>query len=655
MADNNLIATLSVGAVKVSDEEVNTRLDNLENSVDNKADKSEIPTKVSELENDSNYASETFVANKIAEAQLAGSNIDLSGYATKDELNTKANKTDIPTKSSQLTNDSGYLTSIPEEYVTETELSAKGYATETYVTNKIAEANLSGGEVDLSGYATKEELNAKANTSDIPTNTSQLTNDSGFITSIPEEYVTETELDSSLSNLDASTLNGIYFSQPMTKEEYDSIETKDENIIYIIDEDSSIISVPDYSETDAGKVLTVNNDGTSLSWLDSPSGLTTEQSTQLSSAYEHSQSVHVQSSDIPTKTSQLTNDSGFITELDSNYILTSVSGKKFKLVVSDAGELSAEAIINYANIIVNLTEITINENSNGTFAITLDSAPTDSQDVSITVDNSNVTISPDTVTFTSSNYNVEQIITVTALHDSDSYVDSNSIITISSDNVESKIVNVTIKNIDSNSSLVQDSLLSSYKAINATDNIIPDLTGNNDITLEGTPTIENGYVIFEGTDGKGGATLSGFTNNGEGDWTVQICVNLNSTIKGTLISIGSYGTYSTMGDETVSWNNIIQTNIKTISFDYHTLSIYELHPRDTDFVVSVVKSGESYSIYYDDIQKGSKAVSGAMSSYSKMTILETTEAYTRKFKALAIYNKALSEDEIINNVNVLKE
>lgn len=36
----------------------------------------------------------------------------------------------IPTKTSELTNDSGYLTSVPNEYITETELSTKGYLTE---------------------------------------------------------------------------------------------------------------------------------------------------------------------------------------------------------------------------------------------------------------------------------------------------------------------------------------------------------------------------------------------------------------------------------------------------------------------------------------------------------------------------------------------
>ena len=88
----------------------------------------------------------------------------------------------IPTKTSQLTNDSGYITNIPDEYITETELNAKGYATtsqmptvptnvseftndanyasQTYVNNKIAEASLSGGQVDLSGYVTRETGNA---------------------------------------------------------------------------------------------------------------------------------------------------------------------------------------------------------------------------------------------------------------------------------------------------------------------------------------------------------------------------------------------------------------------------------------------------------------------------------------------------------------
>lgn len=59
------------------------------------------------------------------------------------QLTDYAKTTDIPTKTSQLTNDSNFLISIPSEYITETELEAKGYLTE---------------HQDISGLATKEEI-----------------------------------------------------------------------------------------------------------------------------------------------------------------------------------------------------------------------------------------------------------------------------------------------------------------------------------------------------------------------------------------------------------------------------------------------------------------------------------------------------------------
>lgn len=115
--------------------------------------------------NETNTTSDAYIKNKP------------TNLATTDDIPA------VPTKTSQLTNDSGYITNIPGEYITETELNAKGYATtsqipvvptnvseftndanyasETFVTNKIAEASLSGGgEVDLSGYVTKELGNA---------------------------------------------------------------------------------------------------------------------------------------------------------------------------------------------------------------------------------------------------------------------------------------------------------------------------------------------------------------------------------------------------------------------------------------------------------------------------------------------------------------
>lgn len=46
-----------------------------------------VVTKTSQLTNDANYASETFVTNKIAEAQLGGGEVDLSEYVTKETGN----------------------------------------------------------------------------------------------------------------------------------------------------------------------------------------------------------------------------------------------------------------------------------------------------------------------------------------------------------------------------------------------------------------------------------------------------------------------------------------------------------------------------------------------------------------------------------------
>ena len=179
--------------------------------------------------------------------------VDLSGYATKDELNSKANTSDIPTNTSELNNDSGFLTSIPSEYVTETEMNE-------------AIANVSsGGSVDLSGYATKDELNTKANTSDIPTNTSELYNDSGFLTSIPSEYVTEQEMNEAIANVSILNQNG---NTPLriwagTQQEYDELLTYDDSIVYLIEGRSSAI-VTRYTITNNLTNVSTSNSANSI-------------------------------------------------------------------------------------------------------------------------------------------------------------------------------------------------------------------------------------------------------------------------------------------------------------------------------------------------------------------------------------------------------
>lgn len=62
----------------------------------------------------------------------------------------------IPTKVSQLTNDSGYLKSIPTEYITETELNGKGYLTEHQdISGKVDK--ISGKGLSTNDYTTAEK------------------------------------------------------------------------------------------------------------------------------------------------------------------------------------------------------------------------------------------------------------------------------------------------------------------------------------------------------------------------------------------------------------------------------------------------------------------------------------------------------------------
>lgn len=88
------------------------------------SDLPKIPSKVSDLNNDLSFATQSFVTNKIAEAKLEQSEIDLNGFATKDDLN---NYVTLDIMGSTLA-----------DYVTFTDLEGEGFTTQAYVDNQIA-------------------------------------------------------------------------------------------------------------------------------------------------------------------------------------------------------------------------------------------------------------------------------------------------------------------------------------------------------------------------------------------------------------------------------------------------------------------------------------------------------------------------------------
>jgi hypothetical protein len=137
-------------------------------------------------------------------------------YATRTELNEAVSNIDLEDYYTKGQSDSkyqpkgNYLTSIPAEYVTETELTGKNYATKTEVNSKqnqlvsgtniktingesiLGSGNIEikGGSADLEGYATE-----------------QWVEDKGYLTSIPSEYITETELEARLENVEVDLTN----------------------------------------------------------------------------------------------------------------------------------------------------------------------------------------------------------------------------------------------------------------------------------------------------------------------------------------------------------------------------------------------------------------------------------------------------------------
>ena len=202
-------------ANKVSSKAEQTDVDTLLQTVDTKADKTIVDDLVDRVD-----------GIKVP---------SLDGYATEKFVGDEIKKIDIPTKVSELENDVNYLTEHQSlvGYATEKWVGEQGYLTEIptdYLTKEKADelyapsGSTGSGSVDLSSYATKEFVGVEISKIDIPTKVSELENDRNYLTehqdisgkqdkitdldvirenaelgatalrSIPEEYITETEL-----------------------------------------------------------------------------------------------------------------------------------------------------------------------------------------------------------------------------------------------------------------------------------------------------------------------------------------------------------------------------------------------------------------------------------------------------------------------------
>ena len=159
------------------------KVNNVTQPITDKTVNINVPTKVSDLTNDESYVK----SSSLATVATSGSYNDLSnkptipsktsqltndsGFITGVTWNDVQNKPTIPTKTSDLTNDSGFITSVP--------VSSVNNKTGSVVLN----ASDVGALASNTTYVSTVNGQSGAVTVTVPTKTSDLTNDSGFLTS----------------------------------------------------------------------------------------------------------------------------------------------------------------------------------------------------------------------------------------------------------------------------------------------------------------------------------------------------------------------------------------------------------------------------------------------------------------------------------------
>lgn len=308
--------------------EIDTKEQALNDKIDVKANKTEIPTKVSQLTNDKGYLTEHqslenyYTKTQVYNKTESDNKYQAQGnYALKSELFSKnyndlTNKPTIPTKTSQLTNDSNFLTE-------------------------------------------HQDISGKADKSEIPTKVSELINDSGYLTSHQSlaNYYNKSEVDTKLNAKEnKANLKALAYKDSLSKSDVGLGNVTNEAQIPLsqkganggvatLGSDGKVPSsqLPSYVDDvleytskslfptsgETGKIyvdtttnITYRWSGTTYVEISSSLALGETSSTAYSGdkgkanaqAISNLQSNKANKSDIPTKVSQLSNDSGFLTQ-----------------------------------------------------------------------------------------------------------------------------------------------------------------------------------------------------------------------------------------------------------------------------------------------------------------------------------------------------
>ena len=162
------------------------------------------------------YVKKSDLVDFVTESELDEVKKALKYVSLKDDIKEFAKKSDVPTKTSQLFNDSGYLTKHQslDGYVKDSELSK--YISRDEFENRINSLDIID---DLEKYLTKDDIKNIAYVSDIPTKLSDMFNDVGYLTkhqsldgyvkkSDTDIFVTKPEIDDIIEKINTIKLEG---------------------------------------------------------------------------------------------------------------------------------------------------------------------------------------------------------------------------------------------------------------------------------------------------------------------------------------------------------------------------------------------------------------------------------------------------------------
>ena len=312
-----------------------------------------IPSKTSDLTNDSGFINQLKTINN--ESLIGTGNITIEGSDFSGSYNDLTDKPTIPSKTSDLTNDSGFVVGSTLATVA-TSGDYDDLTNKPTIPTKTSDLTNDSGYVigsSLSSVATSGDYDDLSNKPTIPSKTSDLTNDSGFINqlkTINNESLIGT------GNLTIDTFSG----------DYDDLSNK-----------PTIPSKTSDLTNDSGFVV-----GSNLATV------------ATSGSYNDLSNTPT----IPTKTSDLTNDSGFLTSHQSiktinNQSMVGTGNITVSTFSGDYDDLTNKPTIpTVGNGTITITQggvtkgtFTLNQSSNAT--ITLDAGGSGGGDVTADGDN----------------------------------------------------------------------------------------------------------------------------------------------------------------------------------------------------------------------------------------------------------------------------